>query len=367
MAEAAVGLGRFAGYFLRLGATGFGGPIALAGAMRAELVEERRWVSAADYEEGLALAQLSPGPLAAQLAMYLGFVHSGLVGGSAVAAAFLLPSFLMVWGLAAAYVAFGGLAWVQALFYGVGAAVLGVIAQSAYTLARTSLKGRPLLYALFGLSAAVTALTAKELVWVFVGAGVVGVLAHRVRVGRPARRGVLADAAPALGALFLFFAKAGAFVFGSGLAIVPFLHAGVVGERGWLTERQFLDAVAVAMITPGPVVVAVAFIGYVVAGFSGMCAAAAGVFAPAFVVVALLAPAFRRVARRPAVRAFVEGVTAAAAGAISGAALVLARRALVDGWTVAMAVATLAALVRWKTPAIVPVAAAGALGLWLKS
>ncbi len=360
--RAAPSLRAFALYFLRLGATGFGGPIALAGDMQRTLVEERGWTSPKDYLDGLALAQLAPGPLAAQLAMYLGFTHSGLTGASVVAVAFILPSFLIVWALSAAYVRFGGLPWMRAAFYGIGAAVIAVIARSAWRLARLTLGRDGVRWSIAVTLAVATAYTEREIVWLFLAAGLVAMVVSPM-AARAGKRAALSSTS--LLQLFLFFAKAGAFVFGSGLAIVPFLYGGVVREHGWLTDQQFLDAVAVAMITPGPVVITVAFIGYLVRGFRGMAAAAAGVFLPVFLFVVLPAPMFRRHVDRPTLRAFVDGVTAAATGAIGGAAFVLARRAIVDGPTAGLALAALLVLMRWRVPEPLVIAAAGLLGLLL--
>jgi chromate transporter len=367
-------------YFLRLGATGFGGPIALAGDMQRTLVEERGWTSRKDYMDGLALAQLAPGPLAAQLAMYLGFTHSGLTGASVVAVAFILPSLLIVWGLSAAYVRFGGLPWMRAAFYGIGAAVIAVIARSAWRLARLTLGRDAVRWSIAAALAVATAWTEREIVWLFLTAGLVAMVASPIsaRAGKRAALAIplvsalpagpaaaMAVASTSLLQLFLFFAKAGAFVFGSGLAIVPFLYGGVVREHQWLTDQQFLDAVAVAMITPGPVVITVAFIGYLVRGFGGMVAAAAGVFLPVFLFVVLPAPMFRRHVDRPTLRAFVDGVTAAATGAIGGAAFVLARRAIVDLPTAGLALAALLVLMRGRVPEPLVIGAAGLLGLCL--
>lgn len=365
---------RFYGYFLRLGATGFGGPIALAGFMQRDLVEERQWISREDYVDGLALAQLAPGPLAAQLAMYLGYVRGGILGASIVALLFVLPSFLMVWGISAAYVRFGGLPWMQALFYGIGASVIGIIARSAFKLTRLTLGTSRVLWAIFAVMALSTAWTEREIVGLFLFAGALTML-----LARKAPAGVMAllagigptqlpaAAAPTLSTLFWFFAKAGAFVFGSGLAIVPFLYGEVVSTQGWLDDRQFLDAVAVAMITPGPVVITVAFIGYLVAGPWGMTVAALGVFLPVYLFVVIPAPYFRRHRSQPAVKAFVDGVTAAATGAIAGAAYVLATRAIVDLPTAAMAVATFVVLSRFKISELWLIAASGAAGLAFKA
>jgi chromate transporter len=365
-------------YFLMLGTFGFGGPIALAGYMQRDLVERRGWISRRDYVEGLALAQLAPGPLAAQLAIYLGWAKGRIVGASAVAAAFILPSFLMVLGLSALYVRFGGLPWMQSAFYGVGAAVIAIVARSALKLVKLSLGKDKLLWALFAISALATAWTEKEIVWLFIGSGLVALLVTR-RQAPPTMAvlppGILGMAVaglgatapvswPLLGKVTLYFAEAGAFVFGSGLAIVPFLHGGVVNQFGWLTERQFLDAVAVAMITPGPVVITVAFIGYLVAGPAGATSAAVGVFLPCYLFVVIPAPYFRRFSDHPGVKAFVAGVTAAATGAIAGAAFVLGRRALIDVGTVVIAVITWVVFSRWKRiPEPVVIALAGGVGL----
>src|SRR5881397_878071 len=366
-------------YFLRLGTTGFGGPIALVGYMQRDLVEKRRWISRQDYVEGLALAQLAPGPLAAQLAIYLGWVRGGVTGATLVGAAFVLPSFLMVLALSALYLSYGGLAWMQGAFYGIGAAVIAIIARSAYKLVRMTLARDRLLWMLFVVSALVTASTESELVWVFLLCGVAALTVKTMgRLPRPRTAlglaplwlvtGLHGVAPPGvLLRVFTYFAEAGAFVFGSGLAIVPFLYGGVVGDFHWLTERQFLDAVAVAMITPGPVVITVAFIGYLVAGPLGASVAALGVFAPVYFVTVLAAPHFRRFAESPRIKAFVDGVTAAATGAIAGAVIVLGRRALVDVPTVLICAVTLGVVTTMKRmPEPALIAASGVVGLVLK-
>jgi chromate transporter len=370
------GLGDLVRYFLRLGSIGFGGPIALTGYMQRDLVEQRRWVAPRDYLEGLALAQLAPGPLAAQLAIYLGWVRGGVWGATLVGVAFVLPSFVMVLGLSALYVHFGGVAWMQGAFYGIGAAVIALIARSSVKLVRLTIGGAPLLWGVLAVNAIVTAWTGRELASVVLLSGA-AVLA--VRSPRRAVRGSAAALAPwpwlvsgihgpasdaTLVRIALFFAEAGAFVFGSGLAIVPFLHGGVVDRFHWLSDRQFLDAVAVAMITPGPVVITVAFIGYLVAGPLGATVAALAVFLPCYLFVIGPAPFYRRWAGNRSIKAFVDGVTAAAVGAICGAVVVLGRRSLVDVTTVALFIVTLAVLVGWKrAPESLVILAAGAAGL----
>ncbi|MCU1233426.1 MAG: chromate transporter [Candidatus Solibacter sp.] len=365
-------------YFLRLGTVGFGGPIALAGRMDRDLVEKRGWLSKQDYIEGLAFSQLSPGPLAAQLAMYIGWVRAGRIGAALVAVAFIAPSFLMAVVVAAAYLRFERMPWIQDIFYGVGAAVIAIIAQSAYRLSRKTIGKDLFLWLLFAGVAITTVWTGSEIVWLFILCGVLSVIVKKppAFVTRPSSRALLigfgslstglqgAASGGLIWTLTLFFLKAGAFVFGSGLAIVPFLYGGVVSQYHWLTERQFVDAIAVAMITPGPVVITAAFIGYLVAGLVGGAAAAAAVFAPPFLIVIVAAPYYRRFAGNPQVRAFVQGVTAAAVGAIAGAVVILAKRSLVDWVTVLIALLALVALLKLKKiPEPVLILAAGIVGL----
>jgi chromate transporter len=371
-----VPLTQFVGYFLRLGTVGFGGPIALAGHMQQDLVDSRGWVRKEDYLDGLALAQLAPGPLAAQLAIYLGYIRAGVLGATAVGVAFVLPSFLMVLGLSAAYLRFGGLPWMQGMFYGIGAAVIGIIARSAFKLTKLTLGKDKLLWAIFTVLAISTAWTSREIIWLFLLGGAANLLARAFPTRLPARSTVSSLIAPGtllatigvsgtLLEIFVYFSKAGLFVFGSGLAVVPFLYGGVVQGHHWLTDQQFVDAVAVAMITPGPVVITVAFIGYLVAGIAGATAAALGIFLPVYLVVVLLAPSYKRWAKNPQLKAFVRGVTAAATGAIAGAVIVLARRSVYDLPTILVCVASLALLFRWKVPEPVLIAGAAIAGLLL--
>ncbi len=382
-AGATASLAQLTGYFLKLGTTGFGGPVALAGYMQRDLVEQRHWISDEDYKLGFALAQISPGPMAAQLAIALGYFKHGVRGATAVGVAFVLPSFFMVLALAMLYVAFGGLWWMQALFYGIGAAVIGIITISAYKLARKINGHDPLLWGIFIALAVITVWAQAELAEFFLLAGLLVVVVKAPPRWLRARLPFLSLAPvslilPTLGVvatpgprsdllldLFLFFVKAGSFVFGSGLAIVPFLYTGVVQGHGWLNEQQFIDAVAVAMITPGPVVITVAFIGYLVAGVPGAVVAAIAIFVPVYVLTVLPAPWFKRHRDNVQLKAFADGATAAASGAIAGAVVVLAQRAIVDIPTALIAVVSLAVLWRFKVPEPLLVLAAGGIGLAL--
>lgn len=354
-------------YFLRLGTLGFGGPVALVGYMHRDLVEERKWITEEEYREGLALAQLAPGPLAAQLGIYLGYVHYGVWGATLTGLSFVLPSFVMVVLLGIAYKLYGGLVWMQSVFYGVGSAVIGIITLSCYKLTIKSvgklgaqaIKSRWLLWLFFIVTAAATAITQREEVWLFIILGLVYMIVKAPpkwirRQGALPSVVLLAGAgfwqfdATKLWQLGLFFTEAGAFVFGSGLAIIPFLQAGVVGEMGWLNEQQFLDSVAVAMITPGPVVITVGFIGFLVSGFAGASVAALGVFLPCFVFTVLPAPYFRKISKNESIKAFVDGITAAVVGALVGSVVVIATRSIVDLTSAVIALASILALIYVK-------------------
>jgi len=372
-----VGLFLLIGYFLKLGTIGFGGPVALVGYMRRDLVEDRRWVQEDEYKLALALAQIMPGPLAAQFAIGLGYLLRGVLGATAVGLAFVLPSFLMV-GLSVLYVAYGGLWWMQALFYGIGAAVVAIITIAAYKLARGTIKRDPLLWGIFAVLLLVTVVTQAELAVIFIAAGLLVVVIRAFPKRLKARIPFLSVAAwPVIVAsaltssrdsgkltqIFLFFIKAGVFVFGSGLAVVPFLYEGVVQQHHWLTERQFSDAVAIAMITPGPVVITVAFIGYLVAGLAGASLAAVGIFLPVYFLTIIPMPWFKRHRDNAQLKAFVVGATAAAVGAIAGAVIILGRRSIIDVPTALIALVSFGLLWRFKVPEPLIVLGAGLVGL----
>jgi chromate transporter len=364
-------------YFLKLGTIGFGGPVALVGYMHRDLVEKKKWISEDDYKEGLALSQLAPGPLAAQLAIYIGYVHYRFIGATIAGIAFIIPSFIMVVALGWAYVHFGGLPWMQSVFYGVGAAVIGIITISSYKLTAKSIGKDSWLWGIYIVLAATTFYYESENLWLILASGVlIWFVKAPPEIFRNTNSIFLTPfllqaqtitVASQLGKIALFFTKAGAFVFGSGLAIVPFLYGGVVKENQWLTEQQFLDAVAVAMITPGPVVITVGFIGYLIAGFPGACVAAGATFLPCYLFTILPAPYFKKYGKHPAIKAFVDGVTAAAIGAIAGAVIVLAKRQFTDVITVIIAVSTVLLLLRFKKiqePYVI--LAAAMIGLMIK-
>ena len=359
-------------YFLRLGALGLGGPVALVGQMERELVTERGWLSREQMREAIAVCQSLPGPLAIQVGIFICYLRAGPRGAWAGGWAFILPNFLVVAALGALYVHFGGLKLVTAIFYGVSPAVIALILHSCYRLARLGMEDR-VQWALAVICFVVTVLLQAEVAFMFIGAGVIGVLYYGTLWRWPPPSTLLAvsiatPTAPAstvstIGKLLFFFLKAGALTFGSGLVIVAFLQQGVVQQYGWLRERDFLVAVAVGMISPGPVVITATFVGYLVAGFGGALAATIGIFLPSFLLVLLVAPIVARHRANRNVDGFIKGAFVAAIGTILGACVLLSRIAIGDWFTILVAVTALAALFRWKlsNPLLMAVSAVAGL------
>lgn len=353
-------------YFLKLGYSGFGGPVALVNYMHRDLVEDKKWISEDEYKEGLALAQLAPGPMASQLSIYLGYVHYGILGATICGVLFVIPSFLMVLLLGIAYKLYGGLTWMQAVFYGVGAAVIGIIAMSSYKLTLKSIgkinlesfKKSWILWLFYILAILVTVITKTESLTLFIATGLIYMLVKSPPnwIKKPKATNVLLIGIvgfwtydiDVLGKIAWFFTKAGAFVFGSGLAIVPFLHSGVVTEYHWLNEKEFVDAVAVAMITPGPVVITVAFIGYLVNGFAGACIAALATFLPCYLFTIICSPYFKKYGNNKSIKSFVEGITASVIGSLVGAVIVIGTRSITDIATATIAIVSILALIYIK-------------------
>jgi chromate transporter len=368
-------------YFLRLGSLGFGGPVALCGQMERELVQERKWLTKAEMRDSIAVCQSLPGPLAIQVGIFVSYLRGGVWGACVGGLAFILPNFLMVIAAAAVYVYFGGLSWVTAIFYGVSPMVIALIVHSCYRLAKLGMESW-FQWVIAILACGITVALEAEVALVFIGAGIAGLLFYgtfRAYTGKPGGLAAVALAAgPAaaplaaqalpvggdvLGRLFVFFLKAGALTFGSGLVIVPFLEKGLVHQTGWLDERQFLVAVAIGMISPGPVVITATFVGYLVAGWLGAFVATAGIFLPSFVLVLTVAPLLLRYRENPNVQGFVKGAYAAAIGTIFGASYLLGRVAIGDWLTALVGIAGLAVLFRWKVSSYALVGAAAAVGL----
>lgn len=365
-------------YYLRLGLIGFGGPVALVGQMERELVGERKWLTKEEMREGIAVCQSLPGPLAIQVGIWISYIRGGFWGAWAGGWAFILPNFVIVIVLAALYVHFGGLSAVKAIFYGVSPVVIALILHSCYRLTKLGMKDW-LEWVLAAAAFVITVAVQAEVALLFIGCGIVGVLYYgslfRRRTASPTTTSLMAGlplvaagVAPGttgamLGKLFTFFLKAGSLTFGSGLVIVPFLEKGLVQQTGWLNEREFLIAVAMGMISPGPVVITATFVGYLVAGFWGAVVATIGIFLPSFLLILIVAPILMRYRTNPNVQGFIKGAYAAAIGTILGASVLLGRIAIGDWLTALVALVSLVVLFRWKVSNPLLVAAAAVIGL----
>jgi chromate transporter len=363
-------------YFLRLGLLGFGGPVALVGQMGRELADERGWLTKDQMREAVAICQSLPGPLAIQVGIYISYLRAGFWGAWAGGSAFILPNFVIVAALGALYVYLGDLKPVTAIFYGVSPAVIALILHSCWRLAKLGMEDR-LQWAIAAVCFMVTIALRAEVALLFIGAGLVGILYYGTPLAFLRRPTTLAIAAPlaatapvapaatsfTLIKLLLFFLKAGSLTFGSGLVIVPFLERGLVREYGWLDQRQFLIAVAIGMISPGPVVITATFVGYLVAGFWGSLVSTVGIFLPSFILVLIAAPVLARHRANANVQGFVKGAYGAAIGTILGACVLLGRIAIGDWLTALIGLASLGVLFRWKVSNPILIAAAAAVGL----
>src|SRR3989475_3909140 len=365
-------------YYLRLGLLGFGGPVALVGQMEREMVGGKGWGTKEEMREGIAVCQSLPGPLAIQVGIWISYIRGGFWGAWAGGWAFILPNFIIVAALGALYVHFGGLPWVTAIFYGVSPAVIALILHSCYRLTKLGMTDW-LEWALAAAAFVITVAVRAEVALVFIACGIVGVLYYgslfRVRASTSTTPSLLVGVpllvvgggnvpvGAMLGKLLAFFLKAGSLTFGSGLVIVPFLEKGLVQQTGWLTEREFLVAVAMGMISPGPVVITPTFVGYLVAGFWGSVVATIGIFLPSFLLVLIAAPVLVRHRGNPQVQGFVKGAYAAAIGTILGACILLGRIAIGDWFTVLIALISLGVLLRSKVSNVVLVAATALVGL----
>jgi chromate transporter len=324
--------------------------------------------------EAIAVCQSLPGPLAIQVGIYVSYLRGGFWGAWAGGWAFIVPNFVIVAALGALYVYLGDLKAVTAIFYGVSPAVIALILHSCYRLAKLGMDDR-LQWVIAAVCFAVTVILQAEVALLFIGAGIVGIIYYgNIFRRRPpaaleiATLPVLAQFAPTastsiLGKLLLFFLKAGSLTFGSGLVIVPFLEQGLVQQFGWLDQRQFLIAVAIGMISPGPVVITATFVGYLVAGFWGSLVSTIGIFLPSFLLVLIAAPLLARHRGNPNVQGFVKGAYAAAIGTILGACILLGRIAIGDWLTLLIGVASLAVLFRWKVSNPLLIAATAVVGL----
>jgi chromate transporter len=357
--------------FLRLGLTAFGGPAAHIAMMRHEVVERRNWLTDEEFLDLLGATNFIPGPNSTEMAIHVGHRRAGWVGLIVAGVCFIMPAALLALGFAWLYVRFGTLPAAGATLYGVKPVIVAVVVQALWGLGRTAVKSK-LLGAIAAASVLASALGVNELLVLFAGGVASAVLARPTRdVAPEASRAPAFLAMPAAAvatkaisssSIFLVFAKIGSVLFGSGYVLLAFLRADLVQARHWLTEGQLLDAVAVGQLTPGPVFTTATFIGYVLNGNAGAAAATLGIFAPAFVFVALSGPLVPRLRRSPPAARFLDGLNVASLALMAVVTWSLTRAAVVDAWTVALVVASAALLIRYKVNSAWLVVGGGLIG-----
>jgi len=365
-------LGEVARFFLRLGFTAFGGPAAHIAMMEDELVRRRKWLTREKFLDLLGASTLIPGPSSSELAIHIGYLRAGWAGLLIGGACFILPATILVGTIAWTYARFGHLPQVSAVLYGVKPVVIAVILQALWGLGRTAVKSKLLAFA--GAVCVVCSALGVNLILILFGAGAAVAMIHvALRSARqpkqPSRiafvalasqaRKALAQvspwavpasaAVPGLWPLFYVFLKIGSIVFGSGYVLLAFLRADLVAQRGWLTDAQLVDAVAVGQVTPGPVFTTATFIGYLLRGPVGALVATVGIFLPAFLLVAASGPLIPHIRRSPAAGAFLDGVNVASLALMAVVSYQLGRSAIVDWLSALLAVVSLLLLVRFRT------------------
>ncbi len=370
-------------YFLILGATGFGGPVALADYIRRDLVQNKAWLTEGEYKEGLAIATACPGPLAYQLGVYCGFVLRGFSGALVTAISFALAPFLIVVALASLYSRFAGSWELRALFYGIGPVIIAIIVKACWNLGVKTIGRNVIALAVAIVACAITVIVKKELTVLFIAAGVLGIFIFTKRsASDPPAQPPVSSPKPAIAIpptffsaligssagmpakLFAFFFKTGFLVFGSGLVIVPFLQTYLVDQYGWLSQQQFVDAVAIGLMSPGPVVITATFVGYLLSGFAGAAAATAGIFMPSILFTVVGTPLLRRYRANPRLQGFVVGITVAVVGVLVGTSYLVGQSVVVDWLTALLALAALGiGLFAKRVPDQVVVAAGAIAGL----
>ena len=383
--------------FTRLGVLGFGGPQAHIAMQNDEAVVRRQWLTQEQFSDGLAVCEMLPGPASTQMGIYLGYIRAGQLGALVAGIAFIAPAFLIVVALSWVYFRFQALPQLGAIFFGVSPVMIAVILGFCWKLGKKSI------HDWIGVAIAIAVGLAVSFgnlgpwtAFVFVLAGIVGLWPYRpkrsgtpqplwIPLGLMAGMPVATTSAEVLTLssvwgleriteyfwpLLGFFLKVGTFIFGGGLVIIPLLEFEVVEQLQWLTRSEFLNGVAIGQLSPGPVVLTAAFVGFKVAGILGAIIASIGIFTPSFLFIMAGAPLLLRLRRNPWVKSFLAGVRPGVLGAIAAAAIPLAQTAIVDqpAWWLsviagAIAIAALVALIRWKVPTWQLVLLGGVIGL----
>jgi chromate transporter len=392
MNEQSVGMAEIGGVFLKIGAISYGGP-AIMGIMQAEIQEKREWMSKQEFVDGLALVNMLPGPGATQLGIFIGHAKAGLVGGIIAGVCLVLPAFLIMLTLSAAYIAFGTLPSMRNAFYGIGPVVVGIFAASVYRLGKGTIRERSQI-AIAVASAAVMFFTPVGIVLPLIAAGCVGIaLFDSRRIGLIALAVLVAAASasylidtfltqltmptpdlaqrsnatsPGLWGLAMFFFKVGAFTFGGGLSMLAFIQEQVVNQFGWLTPKEFVDGLALGQLTPGPILMLAAFIGFKLAGATGAAVAASAIFLPSFLMMLSVLPLLRKLKDLQWLRAFMRGVGPAVIGALAVSLVQMAPHAAPDIFTWLLLALTIGIVLLCNLGPLPVMAGGGVIGLLSK-
>ena len=354
-------------YFLKIGLLGFGGPMAHIAMMDEDLVEKKKWTSKEQFLEGLAVCQMLPGPASTQLGIYLGYLRGGMLGGILAGTSFILPAFLIITFLSYIYFQYGALPQIQGLLYGVNAVVIAIIASSLHKMGKSAITDGKAT-AVFLMSTIMIYFLKINLLIVLILGGLAGIFAYH-QFNQSKKQYVtlipLLLVEPTVTRLFVFFFKVGAFIYGGGLVIIPFIEQEVVEKLGWLTKTEFLAGISLGQVTPGPVVITAAFIGYKVLGVFGALVAVAGIFIPSFFFILAAAPYLSKVRDVPWVKAFLKGINAAVIGAILAATLQLVSAAIIDIWTLGIGLIGFLAIWKYKINSLYAITISAVLGILL--
>lgn len=358
-------LGALARTFLTLGTIGFGGPAAHIALMREEVVRRRGWLSDQQFLDMLGATNLIPGPNSTEMSMHVGSVRAGLPGLIVAGACFIAPAAIIVGALASLYVRYGTTPEAGWVLYGIKPVIIAIVLQALWGLARTALR-TPFL-ALIAASALALYLAGINELAVLAAAGIAAfVLLRRTVLAGVALLALPAGAAAAsfsLAKMFLLFLKTGSVLYGSGYVLLAFLRGDFVHRLGWLTDRQLIDAIAIGQVTPGPVLTTATFVGYLLAGVPGAALATLGIFLPGFIFVALSHPVIPRLRQSPTAAALLDGVNAASLGLMAGVTIQLGRTALVDVWTILIAVGAAIVFLRTRVNSAWLIVLAAGIGL----
>ncbi len=356
-------------YFLKIGLLGFGGPMAHIAMMDSELVEKRKWSTKEEFLDGLAVCNLLPGPASTQLGIYMGYLKGGILGGILAGTAFILPAFIIITLLSYIYFKYGGIPNISGILYGINAVVIALISSALLNMYKKTIITKPQLV-IFVLTTIAITLFKLNMIVAMLFAGIAGIFIYSNPAQNKDDKKLHSFAFPLIFAalpseLFIFFVKVGSFIYGGGLVIIPFIENEVVTKLGWLTKTEFLAGIALGQVTPGPVVITAAFIGYKVFGFIGALLSTFAIFLPSFLFILIAAPYLKKLKDIPWVKAALKGVNAAVIGSILASIISLLPAAIIDVPTFLIAVVGFVSIIKYKVNVFWCVGAAGAIGLLL--